>query len=277
MILLGQVAVGGVVHLRVDGEYIPFRVMHHGKPSSLYDDSFVGGTILCMDYTGSAYSTQMVSDEDDGKVNYAQSYLHQELNQTWLSKLDPAMQQAVMEVRIPYRTDIDGQPYTVASGSSGLAAKVWLPSLSEVTDTIQYDISYGEPYVVEGAMFDYWKDADENQYSKWRCEGWHLNDDGWGTRTPSMYYGESSMAPYFYRMSDSGHGYSISDNVVAVWPCLVMPDTLAVDGENHLHPLGAVPVKVDGGWKEGSTWCRVNGVWNEATAIAAKVSGSWKE
>ena len=64
---------------------------------------------------------------------------------------------------------------------------------------------------------------------------------------------------------------------VAVWPCLVMPDTLAVDGENHLHPLGAVPVKVDGGWKEGSTWCRVNGVWNEATAIAAKVSGSWKE
>lgn len=277
MILLGQVAVGGVVHLRVNGEYVPFRVMHHGKPSSLYDDSFVGGTILCKDYTGAPYATKMVSDEEDGKVTYAKSYLHQVLNQTWLGKLDPAMQQMVMEVKLPYRTDIDGEPYTVASGSNGLAAKVWLPSLSEVTDTIQYDVSYGEPYVVEGAMFDYWKDADEDQYRKWRCLDWNENDAGWGTRTPNLYYGASSMAPYFFRMSGYGYAYSILDNEIEVWPCLVMPDTLVVDGDNHLHLMGAVPVKVGGGWKEGSTWCRVNGVWNEATAIAAKVSGSWKE
>ena len=58
---LGETSVGSVVYLRVDGDYKPFRVMHHGKPSGLYDDSFIGGTILCKDYTGTPYSTQMVS------------------------------------------------------------------------------------------------------------------------------------------------------------------------------------------------------------------------
>ena len=163
MKILGDVSVGDVVYLRVDGDYAPFRVMHHGKPSSLYDSSFDGGTILCKDYEGMPYSTKMVSDEEGGKGTYAGSYLHQVLNQTWLGKLDPAMQQMVMEVKLPYRTDTDGEPYEVASGSNGLAAKVWLPSLSETTDIANYDISYGEPYVVEGAMFDYWKDADEEQ------------------------------------------------------------------------------------------------------------------
>lgn len=277
MKILGDVSVGDVVYLRVDGDYVPFRVMHHGKPSSLYDSSFDGGTILCKDYEGMPYSTKMVSDEEGGKGTYAGSYLHQVLNQTWLGKLDPAMQQMVMEVKLPYRTDTDGEPYEVASGSNGLAAKVWLPSLSETTDIANYDISYGEPYVVEGAMFDYWKDADEEQYGKWRCLDDDENNTGWGTRTPSLYYGESSLAPYFFRMSAHGYGYSIRDNDVDVWPCLVMPDTLVVDSDNHLHLMGAVPVKVSGTWKESSTWCRVGGVWNEATAIAAKVGGSWKE
>ena len=274
---LGDMSVGSVVYLRVDGSYVPFRVMHHGKPSADYDNSFVGGTILCKDYQGKPYSTKMVSDEEGGKGTYAGSYLHQVLNQTWLSKLDLAMQQMVMEVKLPYRTDTDGSPYAVADGSDGLTAKVWLPSLSEVTDTMQYDVSYGEPYVTEGARLDYWKNADEAQYRKWRCLDNNENDTGWGTRTPNLYYGDSSMAPYFFRMSGYGYAYTIMDNEVDVWPCLVMPDTLTVDDNNCLHLTGAVPVKVDGTWQEGSAWCRVDGVWSEAAAIAAKVGGNWKE
>lgn len=274
---LGETSVGSVVYLRVDGDYKPFRVMHHGKPSGLYDDSFIGGTILCKDCTGTPYSTKMVSNMDGGKVAYDRSYIHQVLNQTWLEKLDPAMQQAVIEVKLPYRTDTDEEPYTVASGSSGLAAKVWIPSLSEVTTRVEYQDSRGEPYIVEGALFDYWKNAGDAQYRQWRCLDYNENDIGWGTRTPNLYYGESEMAPYFFRMSGYGYAYSILDNNVPVWPCLVMPDTLTVDDNNCLHLTGAVPVKVDGTWQEGSAWCRVDGVWSEAAAIAAKVGGNWKE
>lgn len=277
MNFLGDVSVGSVVYLRVNGVYAPFRVMHHGKPSDLYDDSYVGGTILCKDYQGSSFSTRMVSDESDGKVTYADSYLHQSLNQDWLGKLDPVMQQAVIEVKLPYRTDIDGAPYEVATGSNGLPAKVWVPSISEVTSRVQYSDSLGKPYIEEGALFDYWKNAEESKYDNWGCLDDNESDSGWGTRTPNLYYGAASMAPYFFRMRASGYGYSIIDNEIDVWPCLVMPDTLVVDGNRQLHPMGAVPVKVNGIWKEGTAWCRVGGVWNEAAAIAAKVSGSWKE
>ena len=159
MKLLGDAEIGSLVYLRVDGEYVPFRVMHHGKPSDGYDDSFIGGTILCKDYSGTPYATQMVANASDTKGNYGQSYLHQDLNQNWLGKLDPVIQQAIVEVKLPYRTDTDGEPYTVASGSNGLAAKVWLPSLSEITDLVWYDPANGAPYVEEGGMFDYWKSA----------------------------------------------------------------------------------------------------------------------
>jgi hypothetical protein len=274
---LGDMEVGSVVYLRVDGEYEPFRVMHHGKPSASYDDSFVGGTILCKDYEGEAVSVQMVTDADGGKVSYAGSLVHQMLNQNWLSKLEPAIQQAVMEVKLPYRTDTDGEPYVVAEGSSGLATKVWLPSLSEITQQVQYEEGIEVPYVQEGALFGYWKNAESTKYRKWACLNYSGNDVGWGTRTPSVYTGVEPMAACFFRVSMHGYAYTITGNTVDVWPCLVMPDSLAVDDAGHLHLVGAVPVKVNGTWMEGSTWCCVNGAWNEAAALAVKTAGSWKE
>jgi len=274
---LGDMEVGSLVYLRVDGDYTPFRVMHHGKPSDVYDDSYLGGTILCKDYTGGYYRTNMVGDRGVSKVNYADSYMHQVLHEDFLNKLDAAMQQQVMEIRLPYRTDTDGSPYEVATGAQGMAAKVWLPSLSEVTDVMNYAESYGTPYVTEGALLDYWKDATDEKYRNWQCLD-HTDDHmGWGTRTPSIYHGTSNMAPYFFRINVYGIGYCIIDDDIALWPCLVMPDTLRVDGESHLHIAGAVPVKVSGIWEEGSVWSRVGGVWNEADAIAVKVSGVWKE
>lgn len=277
MELLRDRTVGSLVYLRVDGEYAPFRVMHHGKPSSLYDDSFLNGTILCKDYAGKPFSTQMVTGTGGGKITYAQSFLHEALNQTFLSKLDPVMQKLAREVKLPYRTDIDGAPYQVATGSSGLSAKIWVPSISEVTDRVQYEEGMDGPYAAEGALFDYWKDADDATYRRWGCLDHSENDMGWGTRTPNLYPSGYDMAPYFLRMSMYGYGYAIVDNNVAVWPCLVMPDTLVVDGTNCLHASGAMPVKVGGAWIEGTAWCRINGVWTEAEAVSAKVGGSWKE
>lgn len=276
---LADISVGSLVYLRVDGSYTPFRVMQHGRPDSTYDTSYQGGVILCLDYTAGPYETQVVEDEDDdnAKVVYTQSYLHKTLNEGFLSKLDSAMQAQIIEVKLPCRSDTDSSPYEVATGSSGYAAKVWLPSLSEVTDIAEYDGAYGSPYVTEGAMFDYWVDADSDQYSLWLCKDKYGTSIGWGTRTPSLYHGDTTAAAHFFRVSGIGLGYFIVENDVSVWPHLVMPSTLPVDGDNHLHILGSVPVKTGGVWNEGSSWSRQAGVWSETEAIAVKVDGVWKE
>lgn len=276
---LADVSVGSRVYLRLDGSYTPFRVMHHGRPDSTYDDSYREGVILCLDYTAGPYTTKMVADEDadNTKTVYTQSYLHKTLNEDFLSKLDAAMQAQIIEVKLPCRSDTDSSPYEVATGSGGFAAKVWLPSLSEVTDIVEYDGSYGSPYVTEGALFDYWDDADSDQYSLWVCKDEYGAQIGWGTRTPSLYHGTIDAASQFFRVSGVGLGYFIVKNAVSVWPCLVMPGALPVDGDNHLHILGSVPVKTGGVWNEGSTWSRQAGLWSEADAIAVKVDGVWKE
>lgn len=274
---LGDTAVGQVVWLKVDGSYAPFRVMHHGKPDDTYDDSYLGGTILCLDHSGGAETLQMVADAEAAKGTYAQSNCHQVLNSIWLARLDNAMEQLVMEVKLPYRTDTDGSPYEAAAGSDGLAAKVWLPSLSEVTDLAYHLTGYGDPYVAEGAMFDYWKDADTGKYGLWKCEDSTGGDAGWSVRTPSMVHGDADAAPFFYYIAGSGSGYPASENEMAVWPCLVLPDSLLLDGDDYLHPAGAVPVKVDGIWQQGTVSCKTGGAWNEAAAVAAKIGGVWKE
>ena len=54
---LGDTNVGDLVYFKVSGSKTAFRVMHHGKPDSTYDDSFTGGTILMLDYSESPFST----------------------------------------------------------------------------------------------------------------------------------------------------------------------------------------------------------------------------
>ena len=63
---LGDTNVGDLVYFKVSGSRTAFRVMHHGKPDSTYDDSFTGGTILmlvsgCMITSPSASVNMIVS------------------------------------------------------------------------------------------------------------------------------------------------------------------------------------------------------------------------
>lgn len=275
---LGNASIGDVVYMRVSGVYTPFRVMHKGRPSNEYDDSFVGCTVLGLDYNAQPFVTQMVSDPGAGKSTYANSYLHKALHQIWLPRLDPAMRELVVEVTLPHRVDTDGSPYSVHCNSQGLPAKVWLPSIEEVAvQSVLYDTGYGEPYVEEGHPMNYWSARSSSGYQVWGCTDSQGQDIGWGTRTPSISYGSHRTAPYFYKICKNGTAVAAEDNQITVRPWLVMPDTVCMADDHYLHLEGSAQIKVDGVWKEGAVACKHNGVWQEADAVAVRIDGAWKE
>lgn len=271
---MGDMAVGSLMYLNVSGVQTAFRVMHHGKPSDEYDDSWVGGTAVMLDWSEEAPYRNMVGGSI-GKKNYSSSDLHSWLNGTWLGYLDDEVAEQVVEVKLPYRTDTDKSPYEVATGDDGLAAKVWVPSAVEVARGSAYLTDQSTFYVTEGAVFDYWKGAAAAQYADWACLNEDGSDLGWATRTQNQNYtGTGSL--FFNQVGQDGLCIAGAKQKVMARPCLVLPDELLVVGGN-IGTAGNVPVKTDGIWRDGLVSTKINGVWNPAVAAMARVEGVWKE
>ncbi len=275
---LGNTDVGDLVYLQVSGGDTALRVMHHGKPDDTYDNSFSGGTILMLDYSETPYQTRMVEEVDEYKGDYSGSYMHWVLNSTWLSKLEGAVAEKVVQVKLPYRQGVSSDPYVVASGSQGLAAKVWLPSIVEVSLGAYSSFGTGTGYyITEGARFDYFKGASPSFYSNWKVlDSDAGGDEGWGTRTPGQ-YGSGAYADFFCKVNVNGEWFSANRNEVHVRPCLVLPDETLVDDSGRITAGVETPVKIGGVWRDGVSWSKIGGVWRKTGTIHKKVDGSWKQ
>ena len=148
-ITLGDLEVGELVTLNVDGDPTEFIVVHQGKPSSLYDNSCDGTWLLMKDiYTEMAWNMEDYN-------NYSVSNVDAFLNGTFLSLLDPKVQQSIVSVKIPYVKG-DGATGSVSSGSNGLSAKIFLLSAYEVGFTTSDSSNFPE----DGALLDYFTTGD---------------------------------------------------------------------------------------------------------------------
>ena len=271
---IGDMAVGSQVYLNVSGVQTAFRVMHHGRPSADYDDSWTGGTVLILDWTEPTVSYKMQVNYPSKKP-YSETSMHKWLNETWLGYLDADLIQQVREVRVPYRTCVKGDPYDVAVGADGLAAKVWLPSVVEVARGSAYQSNQSTFYVTEGAAFDYWKGATAQQYADWACLDASGTDVGWATRTQNKpYYGTGSTC--FNQVGQDGLCFNGGEQAVLARPCLVVSDEMPVVG-GQVSAAGNFPVKVGGAWCDGTACVKVDGVWNPTATGAVRVDGVWKE
>lgn len=115
---LGSKAVGSSVYLKANGVNTEFLVVHQGKPSALYDDSCNGTWLLMKDiYKTMAWD---ISNND-----YKNSDVHGYLSGTFLGLLETDIQNAIKQVKIPYRNGT-GSGGTTASGANGLSAKILL-------------------------------------------------------------------------------------------------------------------------------------------------------
>ena len=213
-VLLSTKAVGSTVKLKVDGALKEFLVVHQGKPSSIYDDSCNGTWLLMKDcYVSRAWHSSNVNKYESSDIN---TYL----NNTFLKLLDSNIQDAIKQVKIPYRQN-GGSGGTDRNGANGLSTKIFLLSGYEVGFTTS-DNSY---FPVDGAKLDYFT-ASSGGNSKRIA---YLNGSAarWWLRSP-----HTNNTYYVWLVNSSGvYSYNDASNSYGIRPALVLPSTLLVSDD----------------------------------------------
>ena len=213
-VLLSTKAVGSTVKLKVDGALKEFLVVHQGKPSSIYDDSCNGTWLLMKDcYVSRAWHSSNVN-------KYESSDIHTYLNNTFLKLLDSNIQEAIKQVKLPYRQN-GGSGGTDRTGANGLSTKIFLLSGYEVGWTTS-DNSY---FPVDGAKLDYFT-ASSGGNSKRIA---YLNGSAtyWWLRSP---YTDYTSLVWLVSFSGDCNGYNASLSR-GIRPALVLPSTLLVSDD----------------------------------------------
>lgn len=213
-VLLSTKAVGSTVKLNVDGALKEFLVVHQGKPSSIYDNSCNGTWLLMKDcYVSRAWHSSNVN-------KYESSDIHTYLNNTFLKLLDSNIQEAIKQVKLPYRQN-GGSGGTDRNGANGLSTKIFLLSGYEVGWTTS-DNSY---FPVDGAKLDYFA-ASSGGNSKRIA---YLNGSAayWWLRSPF-----TSGTGYVWGVLSNGNcSLDYASNSYGIRPALILPSTLLVSDD----------------------------------------------
>lgn len=218
---LGTKAVGSIVKLKVNGTAKEFIVVHQGKPSSLYDESCNGTWLLMKDcYVSRAWHISNVN-------KYESSAIHTYLNNTFLKLLDSNIQEAIKQVKIPYRKN-GGSGGTNQSGANGLSTKIFLLSGYEVGFTPN-----DNPYFPQdGAKLSYFEAGTGSSALNKRIANLNGSATVWWLRSPYTY-----NTNFVWYVIPSGNGNvdnaSISNGIR---PALVLPPDMEVDSSGNVTP-----------------------------------------
>ena len=214
-VALGTKTVGSTVKLKENGVAVDYLVVHQGKPSSIYDSSCDGTWLLRKDIIENRVW-------DSGNVNnLEQSDIQSWLNSTMLGKFDSNIQNAIKQVKIPYRQN-GGYNGTDRTGANGLSCKIFLLSGYEVgwtTSTNQY-------FPVDGAVLSYFQGTASTDSKRIA----YLNGSaaGWWLRSPRT---DGTSRVWFV---DSDGAYWVANVSCGVRPALVLPSTLLVSDDGSV-------------------------------------------
>lgn len=253
---LGSKTVGSSVYLKVNGTNKEFLVVHQGKPSSLYDDSCNGTWLLMKDiYTTRAW--------DGANNDYENSDVHTYLNGTFLGLLESNIQEAVKQVKLPYRKGT-GYGGSTKTGANGLSTKIFLLSGYECGWTTS-DSSY---FPVDGAKLSYFT-ASSSGNSK-RIAYYNGSATVWWLRSP--YTGDTGSV--WLVGANGGCNGSYCYNARGVRPALVLDSSLSVsdDGsvQTNVAPTAPTSITVPTSVMGGST---ITVQWGVATDSDGNLAG----
>ena len=246
MATLGSKSVGSIVKLKVNGTLRDFIVVHQGKPSSLYDSSCDGTWLLMKDIYENRAWHYLNSN------SYSASSIHYYLNNVFLDLFDANIKSAIKQVRIPY---VNGTANSaVASGSSGLSAKIFLLSGYEVGWT-NSDNKY---FPVDGAKLSYFSAGTGSSANNKRIAYLNGSAARWWLRCPVT---DSSNSAWFV-YSNGSYNTSSCSGSYGVRPALVLPSTLLVSDDGTISTNTApttpssitVPTTVIGGQNITVSW-----------------------
>ena len=167
---LAQAAPGTVVKTNYNGVPTNFVVLHQGKPSPIYDDSFNGGAIMRFESIPENYQWTTTGTND-----YAASGVQAHI-QEYVQYFDPDIQSNIKTVKIPYRPGA-GSSATVNSGANGLECQMYLLSVSEL------GITQGN-VPVDGAKLDYYLAGTGTDAQKKRVANLNGAPARYNTRSP---------------------------------------------------------------------------------------------
>ena len=215
-ILASDIAVGSTVKLMENGTAVEYLVVNQGIPggSSLYDASCDGMWVLRKDI----YENRMWDSFNSN--SYKDSTIYTYLNSTFLDLLDSDIQAVVKQVKIPY-VNGTGSGGSVASGSNGLSAKIFLLSVYEVGFTTSYN-SY---FPVDGAKLSYFISGGDTAADNLRIANLNGSASFWWLRSP-----KTATTSYAWRIFTNGYYEDgICYSSFGIRPALILPSTALFD------------------------------------------------
>ena len=212
---VGDLPVGTVVKIKVNGTKTDFIVVHQGNPDATIYDSSCDGTWLLMK-GGYAHQQWATAHNND----YHTSYLHSYLNNEFFSLLDSGVQAIVKQVKIPY-VGLDGDPqFADYYGANGLSAKVFALSCKEIgeTATVSYYLKG------EGALLDYFISGRTEEASSKRYAEWSMGSGAIDYWTRSIYNGTYVHYILNYNTTTVGNASRTGMvNTATVRPAMILP------------------------------------------------------
>ena len=206
MAALGSKAVGSIVKINVGGVATNFIVVHQGLPSTNYDSS-CNGTWLLME---NCYESRAF---DGTNHDYENSDIHSYLNNTFVNLFDSDINNAINQVKLPYRRG-SGSSTAVKSGSSGLSAKVFLLSHKEAGAPADSTAP------VEGAALGYFNGAANSK----RVAKLNGSNAVWWLRTP-----RTANTAYVWFVNTAGEIFAGRvTGSYSIRPAIVLPSTISV-------------------------------------------------
>lgn len=172
----GDIEVGKEVVLSENSSPVNYIVVHQGKPGSMYDASCEGTWCLRKDIAENRVW-------DSGNSNVLEtSDIHAYLNGDWMNRYDPDVEEAIKQVKIPYRQN-GGSSGTDRNGANGLSCKIFLLSGREVGFT-----NNESPYFPnDGAKLDYFISGNTSSAQQKRIAKLNGSAAYWRLRSPSTY------------------------------------------------------------------------------------------
>lgn len=215
---LGDLEIGTIVHIKENGVYQDYLVVHQGLPSSMYDSSCNGAWLLRKDI----YMTRVW---DRSNNDYKNSDIHSYLNGTFLNLFDNDIKNAIKQVKIPYQNGT-GSGGSVASGANGLSCKIFLLSGYELGWTTSDDPNFPR----DGAKLSYFSSGTGSTANNKRIANYNGSATSWWLRSPNTY---DTILVWYVFSSGDWRSWSYNDTY-GVRPALALPSDLLVDDNNNI-------------------------------------------
>lgn len=225
---LGNMTVGSIVKIKVNGASKDFIVVHQGNPdTSVYDDSCDGTWVLMKDI----YTTSTFGNNN----SYKDSRIHTYLNGTFYNLIDSNIRAAIKQVKIPYQNGT-GSGGSLATGAAGLNTKVFLLSGYEVGWTVMDSDSFPK----DGRRLAYFPSSSGGNSKRIAYDG--SSAGVWWTRSPYTYSYENISVVN----TNGTYTYGSYTSNYYVRPAFILPSTLIASNDGTVYVNLAPTVTTDG-------------------------------